>query len=653
MRATRLSFLVVWLVSAALPGAAQVPGIINYQGKFLVSGTNYSGTCQFKFALVNGAGDTTYWSHNGTSVGGGEPSGSAIALGVSGGLFSVNLGDSAVPNMTSPIPLSIFANSQVWLRVWVYDPVKGSQKLSPDQRLTAVGYAMVAGTALGPVADSQLSANVARLNATQTFSGANTFSNVSVRGALSVFGGPARLDLVDGAQTWRVQDDAGDFYVSDLTRGKHMIHAAPGGTEVDFPNGVIAGNGAGLTNLNAANIAGTLPGGLIEASLPSGMMVASMSSQDPVLLSKGYQRAMSVAAPPWVDGSATDAPSARTGHSAVWDGQELIVWGGNVSAGYVVVNTGAMYRPDLDTWTAMSLFGAPSPRSGHTAVWSGVEMLVWGGNGTNAFLNTGARFQPATQVWTVIATNSAPAVRSGHLAAWTGSRMVIWGGRNNNGLLGDGAVYDPAAGAWSALNLANAPEARSGAGGVWAGDRLLVWGGEGTNGVLGSGSQLLCAANGTPLQWTPMSQSGAPAARRLHSAVWTGRQLLVWGGQSGGTVLGDGAAYDPAADSWQMLSATNAPAARYNHAAIWTGQEMLILGGSAGSSELASGAAYDPVGRQWRSLSNAGNPQARSGATAVWSGTEALFFGGQAAATPLAWLQRLDPQPAWYLYRKP
>jgi hypothetical protein len=34
-----------------------------------------------------------------------------------------------------------------------------------------------------------------------------------------------------------------------------------------------------------------------------------------------------------------------------------------------------------DSWTATSTTNAPSPRSSHTAVWTGSEMIVWGGGG--------------------------------------------------------------------------------------------------------------------------------------------------------------------------------------------------------------------------------------------------------------------------------
>jgi hypothetical protein len=46
-----------------------------------------------------------------------------------------------------------------------------------------------------------------------------------------------------------------------------------------------------------------------------------------------------------------------------------------------------------DTWTATSLTDAPDARANHTAVWTGNEMIVWCGfNGS--FLNTGGRYNP-------------------------------------------------------------------------------------------------------------------------------------------------------------------------------------------------------------------------------------------------------------------
>src|SRR5664280_241972 len=146
MKTLRLHLLIVTLALAAASAAAQVPGIISHQGKVTVNGTNYTGSGQFKFALVNAAGTTTYWSQDGSSSGGTEPA-AAVSLPVVRGIFSVNLGDTTVANMTQTIPASVFANSAVYLRVWFNDGVNGSQLLTPDRRITSVAYALQATTA--------------------------------------------------------------------------------------------------------------------------------------------------------------------------------------------------------------------------------------------------------------------------------------------------------------------------------------------------------------------------------------------------------------------------------------------------------------------------------------------------------------------------
>ena len=133
-----------WLGSGT--AAAQVPSMIHFQGRVAVSGVAFNGVgAAFRFALVDTTGSTTYWSNDGTSVGGGPPT-AAVTLAVSKGLYSVLLGDVSLPNMT-PVPATVFANPDVRLRVWFDDGTHGSQLLAPDQRVAPVGYALVASTA--------------------------------------------------------------------------------------------------------------------------------------------------------------------------------------------------------------------------------------------------------------------------------------------------------------------------------------------------------------------------------------------------------------------------------------------------------------------------------------------------------------------------
>jgi hypothetical protein len=65
-----------------------------------------------------------------------------------------------------------------------------------------------------------------------------------------------------------------------------------------------------------------------------------------------------------------------------------------------------------DTWTATTTAHAPLGRSGHTAIWTGSEMIVWGGD----FTNTGGRYNPSTDSWTATSLTNAPAGRTDHTA---------------------------------------------------------------------------------------------------------------------------------------------------------------------------------------------------------------------------------------------
>jgi hypothetical protein len=157
------------------PVRAQVPQVISYQGRVIVGSTNFDGTGSFKFALMNNANGQTLWSNDGSSVNGSEPT-KAVSIAVSSGLYSVLLGDSTVTNMT-PIANSVFSNSDVRLRVWFNDGTHGSQLLSPDQRIAAVGYAMIAANvADGSISSAKIAAGA--VGSTQLAAGAVSASKI-------------------------------------------------------------------------------------------------------------------------------------------------------------------------------------------------------------------------------------------------------------------------------------------------------------------------------------------------------------------------------------------------------------------------------------------------------------------------------------------
>ena len=331
----------------------------------------------------------------------------------------------------------------------------------------------------------------------------------------------------------------------------------------------------------------------------------------------------------WTPTSTSNAPVPRYDHIAVWTGSRMIVWGGLDYNNSVYVNSGARYDPITDTWSSISSFNAPSPRSQHVAVWTGSRMIVWGGSGPAVYHSTGGRYDPSTDSWQTTSLGNVPSARTAHTAVWTGSRMIVWGGIGNSGRPSEGGIYDPVTNLWVLTATAGAPAPRTGHTAIWTGTRMIVWGGWGGGpGLFDDGYSYDVSAN----VWTRISEDSAPEARNFPTAVWAGNRMIVWGGTNfGGSYLNTGGYYDPFADAWLSTPAetAGAPAGRRFHTAIWTGSLMVVWGGETSSvSRANTGARLDPVSNTWTPTSDAGMVVRRDSHTAVWTGNEMVVWGG-------------------------
>jgi len=319
-------------------------------------------------------------------------------------------------------------------------------------------------------------------------------------------------------------------------------------------------------------------------------------------------------------------PEPRFNHSAVWTGAEMIVWGGAADLGAnggFYVQSGGRYDPATDTWRPTSLVDAPESRYYHTAVWTGTEMIVWGGNANGFFLRTGGRYNPVTETWTATSTGTnAPAERYLHTAVWTGSEMIVWGGFNGNAL-NTGGRYDPATDSWMPTSTAaNLPGGRYLHTAIWTGAEMIVWGGYNNGSHFDTGARYDPSTD----SWTPTSSAGLPA-RREHTAVWTGKEMIVWGGLAGG-YTNTGGRYNVATDTWTATSmGANVPVGRYRHTAVWTGTEMIVWGGLR-PSYLNTGARYNPLSDTWLPARTTGAPSGRDSHTMIWTGSEIVVWGG-------------------------
>jgi N-acetylneuraminic acid mutarotase len=609
------SLAALCLLPSAFCLASPMGTAFTYQGRLNDGPSPAQGSYDFRFAIYDAA-------ENGAQVG------SAIAtnaVAVANGLFTATL-DFGVS------PFSV--GQSRWLQIEVR--TNGSPSfaaLAPRQSLTPAPYSLFG-----------------------QYSGTAALAE-RVRG-----GSITSASLADGAVT-----------------GAKLASGAIGSAQL--------APGAAAANLAASG----------QSGVPSGGLILSTRATGSNLLNAGYVKlgALQVGNA-WKEcakpvGLYLGRPelTGRQGHTAVWTGSEMIVWGGCWTAAPYgsdqyddCFNDGGRYNPAVNAWSPVSLTGAPRGRWHHTALWTGSQMIIWGGSyfegphtGSRPIYSCpdGARYNPATDSWTSVSTNGAPSARELHTAVWTGTEMLLWGGQfmetANSALtnLNDGGRYHPPTDSWSAIASTAAPGVRNKHTAVWTGSEMIVWGGEYYNAAGSSSTNRNDGGRYHPGSntWAPVSLIAAPSERCRHSAVWTGTEMLIWGGQQrtmfNGPSPADGGRYHPATDSWTVTGTNGAPTARAHASTIWTGVEMIILGGFYFNQSglwvaCNDGGQYDPIADRWLPLSAAVAPAARTGHSAVWTGDAMLVWGGHNGGNPTTWFNdtfSYTPLHDLYLYQRP
>lgn len=311
---------------------------------------------------------------------------------------------------------------------------------------------------------------------------------------------------------------------------------------------------------------------------------------------------------------------------SVWStvNSKMLVWGGSTTVYY---NSGGQFDPATNTWTRITQYRAPAERQAKDLlVWSTVNnrMLVWGGyNGTATPAAGGGQYDPVTDTWYTITTTGAPAARYEHAVVWStvNNKMIVWGGYTGATRLNTGGQYDPSADSWTATTTTSAPAARHLHSAVWSpsANRMLVWGGN-------SGSATNTGGRYDPSgdSWAAITTTSAPTGRYYHTAVWStvNSRMVVWGGTNNGTTpLNTGGQYDPSGNSWSTVTTTGAPTARVGHVMVYStsNDRVVVWGGSDLSTNYYNtGGQYNPAGNSWTSTSTTNAPGARQNATGTW-----------------------------------
>jgi hypothetical protein len=303
--------------------------------------------------------------------------------------------------------------------------------------------------------------------------------------------------------------------------------------------------------------------------------------------------------------------------SVVWTGDEALVVGGRDLDGQPVPSAAA-YSLDTDTWRMVADPPEVVERVNTLTVWTGSEMLVLGGDLPDGSLlvSYGRAYDPATDTWRETATPPG-FVNARSPWAWTGTELYVWpwdGGGSTMRVTP--LAYDPATDVWRELPEPPA-ERRQKAASVWTGTDWLVWGGTNAGGELADG----VAYDASTDTWRVLAES--PLSPRRVRAVWTGSEMIVHAGSSGGDPItgngefahGDGAAYDPATDTWRTI--TPGPA-HPGFEPVWTGSSVLMF---------AKGGVvvYDVANDRW--VDSGDDDEGGVGGQPVWTGTVALIIG--------------------------
>jgi N-acetylneuraminic acid mutarotase len=244
----------------------------------------------------------------------------------------------------------------------------------------------------------------------------------------------------------------------------------------------------------------------------------------------------------------------------------------------------ARYDPLTNAWQKLNNLpaGLLTAKDRPTFLWTGTELLVWGGNGAN----DGYRFNPTTNSWTTMSTTNAPVPRNFYLSCLTGTELVIWGGSDagTGTPLSTGARYNLASNTWSAMTNTNAPAFLNGANAIIDGTAMYVYGG--ANGFTYSNkmNKYDLVAN----TWTQNTPGGTSVPVRTGAGMMSSNgYIYVYGGTytpqfSITQFLFDGYVYNTTTNSWSANVGSGVP--NYlSSTNIQRGNKVYSFGGTIGS----------------------------------------------------------------------
>ncbi len=277
-------------------------------------------------------------------------------------------------------------------------------------------------------------------------------------------------------------------------------------------------------------------------------------------------------------------PEAMQGATLAWAGGDLLYWGGLNSGddSHLPTTDGLAFDPTAGTWRPIP--DSPLPGKYTKAVWTGTAVIFWG-------VEVGGRegglaFDPVAESWRVIPPPPRQTA-SGGVLVWTGTELIEWGG----GRPGDpqnthGAAYDPRSNTWRPI--AEAPVGLNLASGVWTGHEMIVFGSLLNDRNIADTDHAVGAAY-DPADDTWRTIAASDLSPQASAAVWIGDRLIAY----------DYALrteeYLPGSDAWRDLHDLPLEAGECYPDAIATGGRVFAW-------YCGQAALFDPVSDMWHEV---------------------------------------------------
>jgi hypothetical protein len=189
--------------------------------------------------------------------------------------------------------------------------------------------------------------------------------------------------------------------------------------------------------------------------------------------------------------------------------------------------------------------------------------------------------------WQFISLENTPTQRKHGLVTLHNEAIIVWGGGYEHQMVDtDIHVFSIVENKWTRIDKTDkTPSPREYFSSVYCSDKYFVWGGVivSEDGVHPRGDGAILDPE--TLTWKPISDDG-PSPRVFATAICTGEQVILWGGfafngqQLENNALSDGAIYDLKSEQWTTIPTNPNIPPRGHHRALWTGTQMLIFGGT-------------------------------------------------------------------------